>query len=315
MNDSAAPAISPDDSGQELLPIREVSRLTGINPVTLRAWERRYGLVQPIRTESGHRLYSQANIEEVRQILGWIERGVPVGKVERILARSESLRSQAPDPSTAPGEWAEWQARVRRAVGEFDERLLEQVYGQIFSSYPLVVVFQEIFMPVWVQLLAERERFGQLSEWLLLDGFLRGRTLQRLQLHNGLPAHLGRVLVAAVPGECRELELLVAGLMLVSGDIEVRVLPFGQPLEELSLICDKVRPEALVLYSTHPPATDAGKGWARLALSLECPLLLAGELSELAHDSFVGAPIVCLGSDGRFMQRRLQQFLEGHLDS
>ncbi|MBF4212988.1 MerR family DNA-binding transcriptional regulator, partial [Pseudomonas donghuensis] len=40
---------------EELFPIREVARLTGVNPVTLRAWERRYGLIQPTRTESGHR--------------------------------------------------------------------------------------------------------------------------------------------------------------------------------------------------------------------------------------------------------------------
>lgn len=36
-----------------LYPIREVARLTGINPVTLRAWERRYGLIEPKRTEVG----------------------------------------------------------------------------------------------------------------------------------------------------------------------------------------------------------------------------------------------------------------------
>lgn len=59
-----------------LYPIREVSRLTGINPVTLRAWERRYGLIQPKRTESGHRLYSVTDIESVRQVQWWIERGV-----------------------------------------------------------------------------------------------------------------------------------------------------------------------------------------------------------------------------------------------
>ena len=73
----------------ELFPIREVSRLTGINPVTLRAWERRYGLIQPTRTESGHRLYSKADIETVNRILGWIERGVAVSKVGKILARDD----------------------------------------------------------------------------------------------------------------------------------------------------------------------------------------------------------------------------------
>ena len=54
---------------QELFPIREVSRLTGVNPVTLRAWERRYGLIRPTRTDSGHRLYSMADVEAVRSIL------------------------------------------------------------------------------------------------------------------------------------------------------------------------------------------------------------------------------------------------------
>lgn len=315
MNDSVAPPLREDLPSQELFPIREVARVTGINPVTLRAWERRYGLVQPIRTESGHRLYSQANIEEVRKILGWIERGVPVSKVERILARDGSLRAQPRGLAPAQGEWAEWQARIVAAVRAFDERSLEQAYGQIFASYPLVVVFQSIFMPVWVQMLSERERFGQLSEWLLLDSFLRARTLQRLQLHTGLGDQGGLVLLVAVPCQCRELELLVAGLMLNSADTPVRVLPLGQPIEELSLICDKLKPEALVLYSNHPPAADSGKRLARLALSLDCPLLLAGELSEMTQESLVGTPIACLGSDGAYMQRRLQQFLAGHMDT
>ena len=78
---------TPDSD--ELFPIREVSRLTGINPVTLRAWERRYGLIQPTRTESGHRLYSKADIETVNRILDWIERGVAVSKVGKLLARDD----------------------------------------------------------------------------------------------------------------------------------------------------------------------------------------------------------------------------------
>ena len=83
-----------------LVPIRDVARLTGVNPVTLRAWERRYGLIQPTRTESGHRLYSESDIRAIRSILGWIARGVPVGKVGQILARTqvkEALSDFIPD--------------------------------------------------------------------------------------------------------------------------------------------------------------------------------------------------------------------------
>ena len=53
---------------EDLFPIREVARLTGVNPVTLRAWERRYGLIQPVRTDSGHRLYSPTDVDTVRSV-------------------------------------------------------------------------------------------------------------------------------------------------------------------------------------------------------------------------------------------------------
>ncbi|MGC1333716.1 MerR family transcriptional regulator [Pseudomonas sp.] len=312
----SASSAASDALRQELFPIREVARLTGINPVTLRAWERRYGLIQPTRTESGHRLYSQADIDEVRSILGWIERGVAVSKVGKILARSNSLKVTAEPVQrpTASSEWAEWQEQVRRAVHAFDERRLEQVYGQVFSSYPMVVVFQHVLMPVWQELLLRQDAFGQTSEWLLLDSFLRARTLQRQQLLTHQHQE-STVLLAAVPGQCHELELLVAALLMASSDIAVQVLGLGQPLEELSLVCEKRAPQAMVLFSNHPPGADTAKRLRKLGLTLDCPLMIAGDASDLLQDALVGTELVCLGSDGRLMQRRLQQYLAGHLDT
>ncbi|RWU25506.1 helix-turn-helix-type transcriptional regulator [Pseudomonas alkylphenolica] len=316
MLEPAQSSLSPGNLDQEeLFPIREVSRLTGINPVTLRAWERRYGLIQPTRTESGHRLYSQADIDEVRNILGWIERGVAVSKVGKILARNQTLKSQAEAPRSqaSQDDFKQWQLQLRQAVRAFDERRLEQVYGQVFSSYPLVVTFQDILLPVWQELRSTQEAFGHLSEWLFLDGFLRGRVLQRLQLSGDQQE--ARVLLAAIPGHCRELELLVAALLLSSSDIAVTVLGLGQPVEELHLVCERMMPHALVLFSNHPPAHDLPKRLAHLALTLECPLLLAGEAADMAQDSLIGSQVACLGSEGRLMRRRLQQYLAGHLDS
>ena len=198
----------------DLFPIREVARLTGVNPVTLRAWERRYGLIQPTRTESGHRLYSRVDIDTVHRILDWIERGVSVSKVGRILAR-DALLSEPDAALGAQVDWEQWHGQLRHAISAFDDRQLDRLYGQIFSAYPLAVVFQDIFMPLWQALLRHQGRFGQASEWLFFDNFLRSRTAQRLQMAAAAP--LPRVLLAAVAGECRELELLVAGL-LMSGE-------------------------------------------------------------------------------------------------
>ncbi|WP_178111157.1 MerR family transcriptional regulator [Pseudomonas sp. 8Z] len=300
---------------EELFPIREVSRLTGVNPVTLRAWERRYGLIQPTRTDSGHRLYSQADIEAVRSILAWIERGVAVSKVGSILAKSASNRTPATPAyeDVSSDDWVQWQEQLRRALQDFDEGRLERLYGQIFSCYPLPVVFQDILMPLWQQLLLHQDEVGQRSEWLMFDGFLRGRCWQRLQL--GRDEARESVLLAALPGHCRELELLVAALLLSAHDIQVTVMGPGVPFTDLALVCERMRPQALVIFSHQPPSDELPRQLVRLSLGLECPLLLAGDSSDLAKDSLAGSAIACLGNEGRLMLRRLRQFLAGHLDT
>lgn len=313
----APPAAEADPSinREELFPIREVARLTGINPVTLRAWERRYGLIQPTRTESGHRLYSMVDVEKVRSILGWIDRGVAVSKVGKILARTEPPKALAQfiPKEVVQADYAHWQQQVQAAVSSFDDVQLDQVYGQIFSTYSQAVVFQDILMPLWKLLLQRQDQFGCTSEWLFFDGFLRVRVLQRLLLmRNAQPR---RVIVSALAGQCRELELLVAALFVSSNEMGVRLLTIGQPFDELPLVCQQLKPKALVLFSNHVPSTDLPRRLNRLAMSLDCQLFLAGDTSELAQESLAGSSIGCLGNEGAVMRQRLKQFLAGNLDT
>jgi len=294
---------------QDLFPIREVSRLTGVNTVTLRAWERRYGLIQPTRTDSGHRLYSQADIEQVRSILGWLERGVAVSKVGGILARGQAVAQAVVSPDSR----AQWQAQIRQAVNRFDASGLDTLFDQVFAAIAQDQVFSEVFLPVWHDLGAGQGAFGQASEWLFLDQFLRGRVFSRLQLSRRRRAR--HVLLAPLPGLCHELELLVTGLLLGCEDIGVSLLMPGQALEELPLVCERLRPDALVLFANHAPTVELNKRLRRLAAGLECPLLLAGEVSESAQDSLAGSPVACLGAQSELMRRRLQQYLAGQLDT
>lgn len=300
---------------EDLFPIREVSRLTGVNPVTLRAWERRYGLIQPTRTESGHRLYSLGDIEKVRAILAWIDRGVAVSKVSKILARADSVKSGIPSiPSgRVISDYAQWQQQVADAVGNFDDMQLDRVYGQIFSIYSVPIVFQNILMPLWGQLLQRQQEFGQASEWLFYDGFLRSRVAQRLLLKRDSPSR--RILITAIAGQCRELELLITALFLSKAEVGIRLLTVGQPFDELALVCQKVKPVALVLVSNHAPAPELSKRLNKLAMSLDCPLMLAGDASDLMQDSLAGSSIGCLGNEGTVMRQRLRQLLAGSLDT
>ncbi|STP20472.1 MerR family transcriptional regulator [Escherichia coli] len=57
----------------------------GINPVTLRAWQRRYGLLKPQRSEADTDLFDEEDIQRIEEIKRWISNGVPVGKVKALL--------------------------------------------------------------------------------------------------------------------------------------------------------------------------------------------------------------------------------------
>lgn len=300
---------------EDLFPIREVSRVTGVNPVTLRAWERRYGLIQPTRTESGHRLYSMTDIERVRSILDWIDRGVSVSKIGKILAKTEPLKALAHiiSDDQVQADYQQWQHQVQRAVSDFDDVELDRIYGHIFSSYSLPVVFQDILLPLWRQLLQRQDAFGQTSEWLFFDGFLRAKVLHRIIVLRGSQPR--RIIVSALAGQCRELELLIAALFLSGSESGVRVLTTGQPFDELTLVCEKIKPQALVLFSNHAPAPELSRRLNRLALSLDCQLLLAGDASDLAQDSLGETSIGCLGNEGATMRQRMVQILAGKLDT
>src|SRR5690606_14140860 len=102
------------------------------------------------------------------------------------------------------GTWHEWGTALHQAVSRLDTTRLAQIYGLAVSTYSVNSVLQDIFMPVWHELLKDR-RFGRASQWSFLDAFLRARIWQRLQLSDNAGEH--RALIAAVRSQCHELEL------------------------------------------------------------------------------------------------------------
>ena len=70
--------------------IGDVAERCDINPVTLRAWQRRYGLLKPQRSEGGHRQFDEEDIQRIEEIKRWIQNGVPVGKVKALLEKSKA---------------------------------------------------------------------------------------------------------------------------------------------------------------------------------------------------------------------------------
>ncbi|ART79584.1 MerR family transcriptional regulator [Oceanisphaera avium] len=139
-----------------LYPIRDVSRLTGINPVTLRAWQRRYGLLKPARTEKGHRLYSEADINLIRHILHWLEQGVSIGQVKSLL--------NTPSPQVSGSNWQQAQSQLMDSALGLNLSRLEAEILELASLYPAELVLRKVLEP-WLLALAQLHRpDGQLIE-------------------------------------------------------------------------------------------------------------------------------------------------------
>jgi MerR family transcriptional regulator, light-induced transcriptional regulator len=126
-----------------LFPIREVSRLTGIKPITLRAWERRYELIEPVRTESGHRLYTQEHIDYLNQALKLMDDGIPISRVKTVLSESPSQHITLQAEEGQP----ELISQAISAANNLDLLQLERCIDRLFANYsllPLLPILMEI---------------------------------------------------------------------------------------------------------------------------------------------------------------------------
>ncbi|KTG16961.1 MULTISPECIES: MerR family transcriptional regulator [unclassified Guyparkeria] len=115
-----------DSESQALLPIRSVSQITGVNPITLRAWERRYDLIRPTRTPAGHRLYSQQDIRTIQRIQELAESGMGFAQIALVLDQEsqkpapEARREPPPEPASTTAPPRSLLDRVIRAAMDLD---------------------------------------------------------------------------------------------------------------------------------------------------------------------------------------------------
>ncbi len=132
----------------DVLTIQQASEQCGVNPVTLRAWERRYGLLKPERTAKGHRRYRSAEVDQIRRIVHWVEKGVPISQVASLLSGE-----QEPLLSADNGvPWAQARQDALQAMETMNGRRLEQLLNRLLADYSHAQVIRELSDPLREQL-------------------------------------------------------------------------------------------------------------------------------------------------------------------
>ncbi|WP_049629996.1 MerR family transcriptional regulator [Cellvibrio sp. pealriver] len=185
-------ALSTQD---DWVPIREISRVTGVNTVTLRAWERRYGLLVPRRTEKGHRLYSRDDISRVQEIQRWLVRGLAIGKVKALLANTEREYELPPIDSV----WLTLVAQFHTALGNFQRHSLERLIEETFALYPTEMLADYVVQPVLQTLQGDEP--GKAAQRAFFTAVLQEYLVAGQQRLRQSAQHAGVVLVSVGANE------------------------------------------------------------------------------------------------------------------
>lgn len=113
----------------------------------MRAWERRYGLLQPARTAKGHRLYTQADVERVLQTLALMERGVPLRKIRPL------LDTDAPVPGSEKDEDARYlQQQLHAQLEQTNLARVATILQEMFKQYPAGWCRSQVLQPLFSSL-------------------------------------------------------------------------------------------------------------------------------------------------------------------
>jgi DNA-binding transcriptional MerR regulator len=256
------------------LPIREVARQTGVNAITLRAWERRYGLIVPQRTPKGHRLFSAEHVQRILTILTWLNRGVAVSQVKQLLDTQQAFSEPVEN------DWQVLCQTLLQAVTQLNERVLDDTVNQAMALYPPRTLCEHLLMP----LLAELEKrwqgqFGAQMERVFFYAWLRSKFGARIY-HNNRQLRSAPLLLINQSDLPLEPHLWLTAWLISSVDCPVEVFDWPLPAGELALAVDHLQARGVLLYSSK--ALNLAQ-LPKLLHGISCPKMIAGPTVCIHH--------------------------------
>jgi MerR family transcriptional regulator, light-induced transcriptional regulator len=260
------------------LRIGELSRRTGVSVELLRAWEKRYGLLEPERSGGGFRLYSDDDVDRVRSMQRHRDEGLAAAEAAR-----RALRHEAEPPAVAGNLVAGLQRELAQALAAFDEARAHAVFDRMLASLSLDTVLAEVVLPYLHELGDAWERGdATVSQEHFASALIRGRLLG---LARGWGGGSGpRALLACPGGELHDLALIAFGLALRSRGWRITYLGQDTPLEAVGEHGEALQPNCVVLAFTQRGALDDELDvLKRMAATAPVWLAGAGATAELAE--------------------------------
>lgn len=249
----------------EGLQIGEFARRVGVSTAVLRAWERRYGLLDPGRSPGGFRLYTAQDAERV----GRMQQGLDQG-----LSAAQAARAARASPRPSDGLLEDAAQRLLAAIHAYDETAVHQVLDESFAAFGLEAVLRELILPALTQIGSEWEQGAlEVGQEHFASNLIRARLLSLARLWSR-----GRgpvAVLACAPGEQHDISLLAFGLILGSHGWRIIFLGADTPIATVAHTATGTGAALIVLASFDPSRLEAHSNAIR-RLARQVPLMLSG---------------------------------------
>lgn len=287
----------------ELYSIGAAARLTGLPAETLRAWERRYGLVAPARDDSGLRHYSVQDIARLQLASRLRALGHPIrrigsmseGEMRAIADRADPLEPKTPSQQCV--------RTILESIERYDVATAERVLNDAALYLPAQRLCGEVLSPLMcaVGSLWESGRLSIAQEHVLSQ-LVRDLLGRFNRVHLG-PADYS-VLLATPPHERHEFGIALAAALATAKGVRVCVLGVDVPASDVLAAARRLRPRAVALGVTRalePGSLDQYLTELRARLPLTIKLWVGGEGARADRAGWGGAEYLPTHSD--FLKR------------
>jgi methanogenic corrinoid protein MtbC1 len=260
-------AIPPSLTQLSLAPVfntKAVALETSVPPDTFRAWERRYGVPCPQRTQGGHRLYSERDIAIIRWLRDRTAEGMNISHAVMLLSNVLEDEETIPVANITRG-LDQLVQELTRTLTSFDAGASDRLLSEAFSLHPFEQVLLELIQPVMVEI-GERWHRGEIniaSEHFATE-FMRRKLASLINIFETV-ATRETIIVGCAPNEPHDMGILFASLFLVRRGWKVIYLGARVPLSDLLETITKVHPDMVCLSAT---TIDAAHSLQEVAVAI-----------------------------------------------
>lgn len=266
-----------------MIRIGELAKRAGVSPELVRAWERRYALLSPKRTEGGYRLYDDEAVSRIRRMRELIAGGMSTAQAADLAKAGAAAPAAAPIPS-------ELTAALALALRSLDEASAHAAVDRLLSTVTVESFLTDAVLPI-LRDIGERwsARRTTIGHEHFATTVLRGRLLGLARGWDNGPGPL--VALACLPGELHDVGLIAFGIVLSRSGLRVLYLGQDTPLDSVADLAVGQGCVLAVIASVESARFDEhASGLRKLARSL--PVAIGGAGANAAVAKRTGARLL-----------------------